>query len=129
MKTFPNAKDYHTLLKNAYESALDALTDLDKKDMSMDYRARNVLDRLDEKKIFDPSVIAGIKIAKGTVLSDTRKAYDKIYSMASGHGYVTHQHAKYNPLEGYPLLNGGYGNPNPEHATIYINAVYLSENG
>lgn len=129
MKTFPKAKDYHAVLRKAYEDALGALTDLDKKDMSMDYRARNILDRLDEKKIFDPDVVAGIKIAKGIVLSDTRKAYDKVYSMASGFGYVTHQHGKYNPLEFYPLLTGGYSNPNPKHATIYINAVYLSENG
>lgn len=128
MKAFPEAIDYHSLLKKAYDNALAGLTDLDKQDMSMDHRARTVLVGLDENAIFDPDVVEGIKIAKATVVSDTRKTYEKVYELVSRYHYARHSHGKYNPLEGYSLVSSGYYNIDVKHATIYINAVYLAEN-
>lgn len=127
MKSFPDAIQYESLLKKAYIEALDNLTDSDKREMSMDHRARNVLVNLDETKIFDPEIVNGIKVAKATVVSDTRKEYEKIYELVSRYHYARHNHGVYNPLEGYPLVSTGYYNVDVKHATIYINAVYLAE--
>lgn len=127
-KTFPSATSYETLLREMYDKALDALTEVDKQEMSMDHRARNILVCLDANQIFDPDVVKGIEIAKAQIMSDTRKNYNEVYNLVQGRHFVKHSHGRYNPLESYPLVSSGYHTIDANHATIYINAVYKIEN-
>ncbi len=125
-KSFPTATTYHVLIKKMYEDAESALTDLDKQEMSMDNRAKNVLQRLDEKQILDPDVVAGIKLAKSQVVSATQKKYNEVTAIA-GYGY-SKNYGVYNPMEHYPLVMSNYYNVDPWHATVYINAVFTAKN-
>lgn len=127
-KSFPKSDDFHALLRKAYSNVLDTLTDEDKKHMSMNNRARNVLVALNENEILDPDIVNGIKIAKSTVVSDTRKAYEKIYELVSKYHYARHSHGNYHPLERYPLVASMYYDIPVKHVTIYLNAAYLAEN-
>jgi hypothetical protein len=125
-KDNPGTVELTSLLKVMYDTAVENLTDHDKFSMGLDYRARAILEKLNEKNIDDPAIVAAIKSAKLNVPSDTMKRYDEIRELVSKQSARLDivSFPSHNPLLPYPLVADRYYAVNVPHTTIYLNAVY-----
>lgn len=99
-----------------------------------DHDELNILHKLKADEINDPK-IADLLRAIAKPESEWLKDYNKHKNLASLVGlsgsFKTiripgYWERKNKALTGYPLLNGRYNNPDPKHATVYINAVYAA---
>jgi len=122
----PSAREYTVMVRAAYDAAVAALTESDKYNMGLDYRQKQILEKLDPENIHDPELVLAIHAAKGTTTTDTMKAYHLACEALGRHTYVPKfDTGSVQPLNGYPLiLSASLYGINIQHTTIYINAVY-----
>ena len=133
-RDFPKAVHFKAFLKAEAAKVEGALTDDDKFLMNFDKYQFQALTGIDGSEVKDPTLAEVVNLVNNKASNVRVDAWNSLYSVTRylyGYSMTRPTSTKKASLAEYPLLKDMYGNRNctPEHALIYINAVYAAKNG